>query len=314
MSVFTPVNESQARIWLKNYTIGELTRLQGIAAGIENTNYFLSTTHGEYVLTLFEKLAPDALPYYLHLMAHLAHHGFPCPLPMEKIDGEYLGLLNGKPACIVTRLAGRPIDTPTPAHCAKVGEMLANMHLAGNQYPRHMDNWRGLAWWRRFVPQVMPLLPGNEAELIAAELAFQVRQDYTCLPQGVIHGDLFRDNVLFIDGRIGGVIDFYFACNEALLFDLAIAVNDWCVGKDVRVDAALADNLISAYQAVRGLVDAEQKAWPAMLRAAAFRSWLGRLGYSYFPQPGEMTHTKSHEHFRRLLEYHISHARDLAGC
>ncbi|MBA2690335.1 MAG: homoserine kinase [Burkholderiales bacterium] len=308
MSVFTPVTESQARLWLKNYTIGQLTGLQGIAAGIENTNYFLTTTHGEYVLTLFEKLSFDELPYYLHLMAHLAHHGIPCPLPMEKRDGEYLSLLNGKPACIVTRLAGRPLEAPSPAHCAQVGEMLANMHLAGTNYQRTMENWRGLKWWQEFVPKVAPLLPDDEACLIASELAFQVAQDYACLPHGVIHGDFFRDNVLFVDGRIGGVIDFYFACNEALLFDLAIAVNDWCAGQDARLESRLADSLIAAYHDIRSLSDAERDKWPAMLRAAAFRSWLGRLGYSYFPQPGELTHTKNDGHFRRLLEYHRNNA------
>ena len=312
MSVFTPVTEDQARVWLKNYTLGQLESLQGIAAGIENTNYFLTTTHGEYVLTLFEKLALDELPYYVHLMAHLAHHGIACPLPIEKIDGEYLSLLNGKPACIVTRLAGRPIDAPTTTHCAEVGELLAEMHLAGGSYKQRMENWRGISWWQEFVPRVLPLLPDDEAKLVSCELLFQMAQDYDRLPCGVIHGDLFRDNILFEAERIGGVIDFYFACNDALLFDLALTVNDWCVRADATVDGGLADSLIGAYHRVRTLGKAERSAWPALLRAAAFRSWLGRLGYSYFPQAGEMTHTKDHGHFRRLLEYHSGSARPLS--
>lgn len=311
MSVFTPVSEDQAAAWLKNYTIGHVSKLDGIAAGIENTNYFLTTTHGEYVLTLFEKLTLDALPFYVHLMAHLAHHGIACPLPIERIDGEYLSVLNGKPTCIVTRLSGRPVDAPTAAHCAEVGELLAAMHLAGMGYKRHMDNWRGKVWWEKFVPEVVGLLPAEEARLATSELAFHGERDYGALPQGVIHGDLFRDNVLFSGDRVGGVIDFYFACNEALLFDLAVTVNDWCVSTDATLNPALAHSLIGAYHATRSLTDSERKTWPAMLRAAAFRSWLGRLGYTYFPQPGEMTHTKDHGHFRRLLENHIACAAEL---
>ena len=311
MSVFTVVSEDQARAWLKHYTIGHLSLLEGIAAGIENTNYFLTTTHGGYVLTLFEKLTPDELPYYVNLMAHLAHHGIACPLPIERVDGEYISVLNGKPACIVTRLAGRPVETPGAAHCAAVGELLAEMHLAGGSYRRRMENWRGKAWWEKFVPQVQPLLNAEDAGLVADELRFQRSRDYTALPQGVIHGDLFRDNILFVGNRIGGVIDFYFACNDALLFDLAVTVNDWCVRPDATLDQVMSDSLVNAYHATRPLTGAEYLAWPAMLRAAAFRSWLGRLGYTYFPQAGEMTHTKDHGHFGRLLRQHRVHTQEL---
>jgi homoserine kinase type II len=311
MSVFTPVTEDQASAWLKNYTLGHLIKLQGIAAGIENSNFFLTTTHGEYVLTLFEKLSMDALPYYAQLMAHLAQRGIPCPLPIERIDGQYLSMLNGKPACIVTKLAGRPVETPSLAECTEVGEMLAEMHLAANSYQQRMENWRGLKWWKSFIPQVASLLPKDEAEFVTTELAFQEKQDYSALPQGVIHGDLFRDNVLFIKDRIGGVIDFYFACNEALLFDLAVTVNDWCVSSNAVVNEAAAKNLVEAYHSVRPLSLIEQETWPAILRAAAFRSWLGRLGYTYFPQSGEITHTKDHGHFRRLLQRHIESAGPL---
>ena len=307
MSVFTAVSADQASAWLKHYTIGHLSKLEGIAAGIENTNYFLTTTHGEYVLTLFEKLTLDELPYYVNLMAHLAQHGIACPLPIGRIDGQYLSVLNGKPACIVTRLAGRPLHRPGTAHCAEVGELLAEMHLAGKSYPRRMENWRGKAWWETFVPRVQPLLSGDEARVVADERNYQGSYDYTALPQGVIHGDLFRDNVLFTGDRIGGVIDFYFACNEALLFDVAVTVNDWCVRSDATLDEAMSEGLLTAYHGTRPLSDQERDAWPAMLRAAAFRSWLGRLGYAYFPQPGEMTHTKDHGHFYRLLQYHIAH-------
>lgn len=311
MSVFTKVIESEARVWLKQYTIGALSRLEGIASGVENTNYFLTTTHGEFVLTLFEKLTAHELPYYLDLMAHFARHGIPSPLPIAGIQGGFLSELNGKPACIVTRLPGRPIEHPDPEHCAEVGELLAEMHLAGTSYPAHMSNWRGPPWWETFVPQLQPLLPADEAALAGSELIFQRSQRREGLPRGVIHGDLFRDNVLFFESRVAGVIDFYFACDEVLLFDIAVTVNDWCMdsGDTLNRDRGLA--LLEAYHEVRPLTAQEHEAWPAMLRAAAYRTWLGRLGYVHFPQPGEMTHTKDHTHFRRILEQHIADSEAL---
>src|SRR5258706_9708392 len=152
------------------------------------------------------------------------------------------------------------------------------------------------------------MLTADDAALVQAELEFQARQEYRDLPRGVIHGDLFRDNVLFAAGRVKGVIDFYFACDEALLFDIAVTINDWCVNADARLDPARARSLLAAYQQVRPLTDGERRAFPAMLRAAAYRTWLGRLGYRYFPQQGEITHTKDHGHSRRLLEHHIATA------
>jgi homoserine kinase type II len=311
MSVFTNVTEHQARAWLKQYTIGALSKLEGIASGVENTNYFLTTTHGEFVLTLFEKLSADKLPYYLDLMAHLARHGIPSALPIADIQGSFLGELNGKPACIVTRLSGRPVQHPDVEHCAEVGELLGEMHLAGKSFPSHMNNWRGSSWWKTFVPEVRPHLTGEAAALLQSELEFQLRQEHGALPRGAIHGDLFRDNVLFFENRIAGVIDFYFACDEALLFDIAITVNDWCVDSDDTLEASRVRALLQAYDALRPLTAEEQQAWPAQLRAAAYRTWLGRLGYVHFPQSGEMTHTKDHAHIRRILQRHIQNGDGL---
>src|ERR1700674_1415957 len=305
MSVFTNVSELQARTWLKQYTIGALSKLEGIVSGVENTNYFLTTTHGEFVLTLFETLTSRQLPYYLDLMAHLARHGIPSPLPIADIQGSFLGELNGKPACIVTRLSGRPAEHPDAEHCAEVGELLAEMHLAAKSFPLHMNNWRGASWWKTFVPEVQPHLPGDEAALLLSELEFQLRQKHEALPRGAIHGDVFRDNVLFFENRVAGVIDFFFACDEVLLFDIAITVNDWCVSPDDTLEEGRVRALLQAYDAVRPLTAEEHEAWPAQLRAAAFRTWLGRLGYAHFPQSGEMTHTKDHTHIRRILQRHI---------
>lgn len=311
MSVYTIVSEDQVSAWLKNYAIGHLKKLEGISSGIENTNYFLTTTHGEYVLTLFEKLSLDQLPYYIKLMSHLSHRGIPCPLPMERTDGECLGLLNDKPACIVTKLSGKATVIPTAQHCAEVGTMLAKMHLAAADYPLQIKNCFDLPWCKIFGAQVAPLLPKDEAALLENELAFQSSRDNLSLPRGVIHGDLFRDNVLFEDSRISGLIDFYFSCNESLIFDIAITVNDWCGKSDATLDETLAYSLVSAYNKVRPLTDNEKRAWTFILRAAAFRSWLGRLGYVYFPQPGEITHTKDDGYFRQLLEHYKCHSSQL---
>ena len=306
MSVYTQVTAPQAEAWLKRYSIGTLVKLEGISSGIENTNYFLTTSHGEFVLTLFEKLAAQELPYYINLMAHLANHGIPCPKPIAKLDDAFLGELNGKPACIVSRLAGRSLSEPAPAHCAEVGATLADMHLAGQSYKTIMPNAHGPKWWKSFSAQLLPLVPADEANIITEELRFQSLYRLEDIPRGVIHADLFRDNILFVDSRVGGVIDFYFACNDALLYDLAITANDWCVRPDATLDEARVLALLKAYHATRPLTAIEHGAWPAMLRAAAFRSWLGRLGYNYFPMAGEITHTKDHSHFKRILQNHTA--------
>jgi homoserine kinase type II len=232
VSVFTPITPEQLSAWLKNYSIGTLTKLEGIAAGIENTNYFVTTTHGRYVLTLFEKLKANELPFYLNLMAHLARHGIPSPRPIADLRNEYLGALNGKPASIVTCVPGADLKQVNAMHCATIGGLLSEMHLAGASYGAEMPNPRGPKWWRAAMPNVLPFLDERAAALLREEIRFQSLYRFEDLPRGVIHADLFRDNVLWDDDRVGGVIDFYFACNDVLLYDVAIAVNDWCITAD----------------------------------------------------------------------------------
>ena len=305
MSVFTTVTPDQLRHWLQDYAVGELADLQGISAGIENTNYFVTTSDGRYVLTLFEKLTPQELPFYLNLMAHLAERGVPSAHPVASRAGGYLGMLNGKPAALVARLEGRDITAPTIQQCAAVGATLARLHLAGQSYPATMQNPRGAAWWKAVQPAILPFIPAAEAELLAAEIRFQDAQRRSDLPRGAIHADLFRDNVLLVDDRVAGVIDFYFACTDALLYDVAIAVNDWCISTDGTLDEARARAFTEAYATVRPYTAAERKAWPVMLRAGALRFWVSRLYDFHLPRAGELTHAKDPGHFRRILELRI---------
>lgn len=305
MSVFTTVTEPQLEEWLQAYPLGKLQQLQGIASGVTNTNYFVTTDTGRYVLTLFEKNAVEELPYFLDLMAHFATHEIPCPLPVKRHDGETLGMLSGKPAALVSCLRGKSLEHPTAQHCAQIGEVLACMHLAGASFPLKMQNPRGAAWRTQTAATLMPVLQPDEQVLLQNELAYQATLALDDLPTGVIHADLFRDNVLFDGDQLGGLIDFYYACNDALLYDLAIAVNDWCVDAHGCVIPALADALMQAYQQHRLLTEKEQAVWTGMLRIAAMRFWLSRLQDHYFPQDGELIHAKDPRHFQRILQCHL---------
>ncbi|HQZ02546.1 MAG TPA: homoserine kinase [Thauera sp.] len=305
MSVFTPVPEPVLADWLKDYAIGRLVELKGISAGVQNSNFFVTTTLGRYVLTLFEDLSRAELPYYLHLMAHLARHGLPVPGPIANRDNEYLGTLQERPAALVVRLSGSSEMNPGVAHCEKIGAMLAGLHLAGQSYGRRQDNPRGADWRCATATIVRPYLTAAGQALLDTEVVFQATVDVTALPSGAIHADLFRDNVLWDEEggqpHIGGIIDFYFAGFDALLFDVAVTVNDWCTQPDGQLDPARTQALVDAYHAERAFTAAERAAWPAMLRAAALRFWLSRAADFHLPRAGEMVLVKDPDEYRDIL-------------
>lgn len=312
MSVFTSVPDAALAGWLQNYAIGRLVELKGISAGVQNSNFFVTTTLGRYVLTLFESIPRAELPYYLHLMAHLARHGLPVPAPIANRDNEYLDTLCERPAVLVMRLPGRSVMAPDAADCAKVGAMLAGLHLAGLSYGRRQDNPRGPAWRRATAAAVRDFLPADERALLDAEIAFQQQTDFAALPAGAIHADLFRDNVLWDGEHIGGVIDFYFAGHDALLFDVAVTVNDWCATPDGELDRTRCAALLAAYHAERPFTAAEHTAWPTMLRAAALRFWLSRAADFHLPREGEMVLVKNPDEYRDILRLRIAASPALA--
>ena len=319
MAVFTPIELSDISEWIsRDFDIGHATDIRGIHGGIENSNFFLDTNldgkKHEYVLTIFERLSAEQLPYYLELMRHLAIQGIPVPKPIESKQRQILFSLKGKPAAIVTKLPGLSRLAPEAKHCALVGEMLAKMHLAGKDFSKTQENLRSLAWWQKTVPLVLPHLDPTQKELLSTELSAQEQffnsSQYAALPSGASHCDLFRDNVLFdpqgavdtANDRLGGFFDFYFAGTDKWLFDLAVTVNDWCLAENKQdLDPARLSALMNAYQSVRPLNKEEQTSWPLMLRAASLRFWISRLWDFHLPRDAQMLTPHDPTHFERIL-------------
>lgn len=322
MAVYTEVSFDEASSLLSRLNLGQLDSMEGCAGGIENTNYFVTTDQGAYVLTLFERLTALQLPFYLRLMKHLAHHGVPVPEPAMDVAGGLLYTVNGKPATVVNRLKGRSQLAPAPAHCAAVGGMMAKMHLAARDFPMAQPNLRALPWWNATVPVVIPFLAPTQADLLQSELAYQnhvaASSTYAALPRGPIHADLFRDNVMFEVGEVApgsahaaptltGFFDFYFAGVDTWVFDLAVCMNDWCI--DLSTGAPCDErtqSLLRAYNAVRPLGLAERQALPAMLRAGALRFWLSRLWDFHLPREASVLKAHDPAHFERVLRQRLA--------
>ena len=313
MAVYTEVSHDAAATLIDRLGIGALASLRPIASGIENTNYFVDTDRGgRYVLTLFERLTFEQLPFYLELMRHLASRGVPVPDPKADADGRILHTLHGKPAAVVDRLRGGHRLAPDAPHCAQMGAALARMHLGGADFPLHQPNLRGLPWWNETVPVVLPFLDASQRELIKTELAFQQQlaasAAYAGLPRGPIHADLFRDNVMFdADPRTGedvltGLFDFYFAGVDALAFDIAVCLNDWCIDLDsgLLIEERAAA-FVDAYAEVRPLSTGERRLLPALMRGAALRFWISRLWDLYLPREASLLKPHDPTHFERVL-------------
>jgi homoserine kinase type II len=317
MAVYTEVSLAQASDFLKSLQLGTLKTMEGCSGGIENTNYFVTTDQAAYVLTLFERLTAEQLPFYLRLMKHLAFQGIPAPDPAANADGDVLHALNGKPAAVVNRLRGRSELAPTAVHCALVGEMLARMHLAARDFSMQQPNLRGLAWWNETMTVVLPFLTPEQTSLLQSELAYQnhvaTLPAYGALPRGPIHADLFRDNVLFDTSadaarqpELTGFFDFYFAGVDAWIFDIAVCLNDWCINLATgEKDTERTDAFLAAYANVRPLTSQERDLLPAMARAGALRFWISRLWDLHLPREAAMLQAHDPSHFERVLRQRV---------
>ncbi|MCV3766404.1 homoserine kinase [Rhizobium sp. TRM95796] len=316
MAVYTDISEDELKSFLTQYDAGELMSYKGIAEGVENSNFLLHTTKAPYILTLYEKRVDrNDLPFFLGLMQHLADRGLSCPLPVPRKDGAQLGELAGRPAALISFLEGMWLRKPEARHCRDVGEALARMHLAGEGFQIRRENalsvsgWRPL--WEKSVDGADDVETGLTAE-IPAELDFLEAHWPKDLPSGVIHADLFPDNVFFLNDRLSGLIDFYFACNDYLVYDLAVCINAWCFEKDCSFNLTKGMEMIAGYQSVRPLSESEIGALPILARGSALRFFLTRL-YDWIMTPaGAMVTKKDPKEYLRKLRFHqkVAHARE----
>jgi homoserine kinase type II len=310
MAVYTDVTADDLTDFLSRYQVGELRSYKGIAEGVENSNFLLHTSAGNFILTLYEKrVAAGDLPFFLGLMEHLAARGITCPQPVKNRQGGVLGKLAGRPAAIVTFLDGLWIRRPNPGHCAAVGEALARLHLAGKDFPDKRANALSVESWRALYAQAKErgdsVRPGLCAE-IAKELDALDKSWPRDLPQGVIHADLFPDNVFFLGDKLSGLIDFYFACTDTLAYDVAVCLNAWCFEPDHSYNVTKGRALLQSYATVRALSAAERAALPMLARGAAMRFLLTRLVDWLAVPDGALVKPKDPLEYYRKLRFHQS--------
>jgi len=313
MSVYTELTHANIANLLTHYNLGELKSFEGIAAGIENSNFFIDTQQGRFVLTVFERMDIDELPYFMHLMRHLAARGLSCPDVMPRHDGSLLFGLDvdgeSKHGCIVSCLSGKTLDVLNDKQLFESGKNMAQMHLAGVDFPEVRDNPTGVDWLEDTARQVMDGVAekyGDEAaKMLQSELVFQRAQAWESLPKGLIHGDLFVDNILFNGDEVSGIIDFYYAHTAPWVMDIAIALNAQAVVLS-HDDVIRMQTFLAGYESLRLLEAQEKEALSALLRAAALRFWLSRLYDAFFPRGGAMTQTKDPEEYRLKLLLHRS--------
>jgi homoserine kinase type II len=309
MAVYTDVTAEELDTLLHRYEVGDLTACKGIAEGVENSNFYIGTDRGQFILTLYEKrVSQDDLPFFLGLMDHLARHGFSCPTPVHDREGQILQTVSGRPAAIVTFLPGYSLRKPQPSHCQALGEVLAQLHLGGLDFPLQRSNALSMAGWAKLFSTLdgaaEKLMPGMTSELSA--LLQDLKSEWPGgLPRGVIHADLFPDNVFFLNDAVSGVIDFYFACNDLLAYDIAICLNAWCFELDHAFNVTKARALLKGYNSVRALSGEEVQALPLLARGAALRFLLTRL-YDWFNTPDTaFVKRKDPMEYWRKLVFHL---------
>jgi homoserine kinase type II len=308
MAVYTDVAAEELTAFLARYDIGDLLAYKGIAEGVENSNFLVHTSRGYFILTLYERrVAARDLPFFLGLMEHLHGRGISCPQPVKNRQGEVLGQLAGRPAAVITFLDGMWIRRPSPAHCAALGDALAKLHLAGLDFQHSRANTLSVEGWRSLYENCWQR--ANEVrrdlkQLLLAELAHLERAWPRQLPQGVIHADLFPDNVFFLGATLSGLIDFYFACTDALAYDIAICLNAWCFEPDHSYNVTKGKSLLQAYAAIRPLNEEERKALPLLARGAALRFLLTRLVDWFDVPPGALVRPKDPLEYYRKLRFH----------
>lgn len=308
MAVYTDVSDRELEAFIASYDIGALTSFKGIAEGVENTNYLVHTDADPFILTLYEKrVRADDLPYFLSLMEHLAARGITCPLPVRDREGRILRELAGRPAALISFLEGVWIRRPDIVHCTELGTALARFHLAGLDFPMCRDNDLSLPGWRSLFEDVRKsadgVIPGLHDE-IAGELDFLGAQWNTDLPVSVIHADLFPDNVFFLGDKLSGLIDFYFACNDMMAYDLAVCLNAWCFEPDVSFNVTKARAMLQAYEQVRPLTEPELDALPLLARGAALRFLLTRTYDLLNTDANALVKTKDPREYLRKLRFH----------
>ena len=308
MAVYTDVAVEDLEPFLAGYEIGELLSYKGIAEGVENSNFLVHTSRGYFILTLYEKrVAAKDLPFFLALMEHLHARGITCPQPVKNRKGEMLGSIAGRPAAMITFLEGMWIRRPSPVHCAAVGAALANLHLAGLEFKQSRANALSVEGWRRLYEiccRRANELHRDLAQHLAAELVHLEKSWPRKLPQGVIHADLFPDNVFFLGNKLSGLIDFYFACTDALAYDVAICLNAWCFETDHSYNVTKGRSLLQAYGEVRPLTREERDALPLLARGAALRFLLTRLVDWFEVPPGALVRPKEPLEYYRKLRFH----------
>jgi len=309
MSVYTRLTKEELEQLLNHYDIGNFIDIEGINEGITNSNFYLTTSKDKYILTIFEE--PNLnLEYAIGLMGLLSNNKIPCPVPIKTKENKHIKIIKNKPISIFTLLPGKTITNKIPSKkmCNQIGETLAKIHLFSQDYKEYELGIRNGDWFNKISKKLEPVLDINEINLINKEIENQIYCVDKNLPKGIIHSDLFRDNAMFIDENLTGVIDFYYACNSYYLYDIAIVVNDWCLNDDMTIDINKQNELIKSYNKSRKIENLEIEMWSYALRHAALRFWLSRLYDKHFPTDGEITHQLDPNEFKLILKDRIKNS------